>query len=136
MLIEFAASGSDEAVFIGTFQADGDVGHLQVRSREIFQTLKVPRSYVLREIRLILADSFKMEDSEVDRLGPLGPAASNAPAASPAATTPTAAGAGTPPPAGANMTAKPGAHPTTPGSSTPPPPPAHAPAAIPKARQH
>ncbi|HXC49561.1 MAG TPA: hypothetical protein VN634_01635 [Candidatus Limnocylindrales bacterium] len=88
VLIEFAASANDQAVFVGTFQAAGDVGHLDLKSREIFSTLALPRAYILREIRLILADSFDVAEDQVDRLGPLGPAASGAATGSSASTSP------------------------------------------------
>jgi hypothetical protein len=90
MLIEFAADASSHAVFIGTFDATGEVGNLAVTRREVFSTLDVPRSYVLREIRLILADAFDRNESDVDSLGPLGPASASAGVTPPAATTPTA----------------------------------------------
>jgi hypothetical protein len=38
-------------------------------------TPAVGRDYLLRNMRLILADAFDLEEDEVDRLGPLGPAA-------------------------------------------------------------
>ena len=76
LLIEFAADSGDAAVFIGTFRFAKDGSDTSPHDREIFSTLALPRPYVLRNIRLILADSFKLAERDVDGLGPLGPAAS------------------------------------------------------------
>lgn len=107
VLIEFAADADSAIVLVGTFDATGEVGNLVPGSREIFSTLALPRPYILREIRLILADSFKIDENDVDRLGPLGPAAANASAApdSPEPATPEPANA--PAAAGPNGSAKP-----------------------------
>lgn len=78
MLIEFVADSSDQAVLVGTYDVS-DEGDFSPDRREIFQTLTPPRSYVLGNIRLILADSFKLPVAEVSRLGPLGPASPEAP---------------------------------------------------------
>jgi hypothetical protein len=72
MLIEFAADDANAAVFLGTFRFTGE-GSPAIE-REVLETLALPRSYVLRNMRLILADSFKVPESEVDSIGPLGPA--------------------------------------------------------------
>ena len=78
LLIEFAASAGEEAVFVGTFGSNGEIGALEVTARELFTTLHPPRDYVLRQIRLILADSFDLNENDVDQLGPLGPASKTA----------------------------------------------------------
>ncbi len=133
VLIEFAASAMDQAVFVGTFQAAGDVGHLDLKSREIFSTLALPRSYILREIRLILADSFDVAEDQVDRVGPLGPAASSATAGSsvePQAGTiaPAASNNGTPATSSSSKPADPAVKEHAPDSMGSPP--------TPKPRQH
>jgi hypothetical protein len=75
LLIEFVADTDGVAVLVGTFRsASDDAEALEPVDREVFSTLELPRDYVLREIRLILSDSFKVAEDEVDRLGPLGPA--------------------------------------------------------------
>jgi hypothetical protein len=76
LLIEFAADDRDAAVFLGTFRATGGDG--STIEREVLETLDLPRSYVLRNMRLILADSFKVAEAEVDSIGPLGPASASA----------------------------------------------------------
>ncbi len=73
LLIEFAADEDDDAVFVGSWDFAGD--GRTVRDREVFEVLTPRRDYVLRNIRLILADSFGVPVDDVDRLGPLGPAA-------------------------------------------------------------
>jgi hypothetical protein len=76
LLIEFAADDANAAVFLGTFRFTGE-GSSTVE-REVLETLELPRSYVLRNMRLILADSFQVAESEVDSIGPLGPASNAA----------------------------------------------------------
>ncbi|MFN2426673.1 MAG: hypothetical protein ABR587_09545 [Candidatus Binatia bacterium] len=82
LLIEFAADANSEAVYVGTFRYAKDGSDRSPHDREVFNTLALPRAYILRNIRLILADSFKMPVTEVDRLGPLGPASASASASS------------------------------------------------------
>jgi hypothetical protein len=83
LLIEFAADDANAAVFLGTFRfVNGDSGAIE---REVLETLELPRSYVLRNMRLILADSFDVPESEVGSIGPLGPASAAPEAAAPAA---------------------------------------------------
>jgi hypothetical protein len=74
LLIEFAADDQAATVSFGTFDSDAEARTITPRNRRILQTLALPRDYVLRNMRLILADSFKMAEADVDRLGPLGPA--------------------------------------------------------------
>ena len=81
LLIEFAADVSSSTVLVGTFETlpgDDEPGPLQ---REAFATLDPPRDYVLRNMRLIVADSFHVDEKDVDRVGSLGPASPAAPAA-------------------------------------------------------
>ncbi len=90
LLIEFVADADSAAVLVGTFRTPRDSVALVPGERELFATLALPRAYVLRNMRLILADSFHLAEANVDRLGPLGPAAA-APAASEPKTPPTPA---------------------------------------------
>lgn len=82
LLIEFAADEKDAVVLVGTYTGGADTADLTPRTREVFSTLALPRAYVLRNIRLILADSFHLAETDVDRLGPLGAAASQSTAPS------------------------------------------------------
>lgn len=75
LFIEFAADKTDSLVLIGTFETDPEEKKITPRERRLFQVLALPRDYVLRNMRLILADSFRIAEGEVERLGPLGPAA-------------------------------------------------------------
>ena len=74
-LIEFVADADGQAVFLGTFTTASGTTELTPASREVLRTLTPSRAYVLRNMRLILSDSFKVPEAEVDRVGPLGPAA-------------------------------------------------------------
>jgi len=78
MLIEFAADSGNAVVIVGTFRFAKDGSDTTPHDREVFSALALPRAYVLRNMRLILADSFKVAEPDVDRLGPLGPAAAAA----------------------------------------------------------
>lgn len=75
LLVEFAADATGSAVVIGTFDAMPASGEPGPNVREVLATLDPPRDYVLRNIRLIVADSFRVDEKEADRIGPLGPAA-------------------------------------------------------------
>jgi hypothetical protein len=74
LLIEFVASADREGIVIGEFNGDEADGVLAPTSARVIATPAVGRVYVLRNMRLILADAFDLEEDEVDRLGPLGPA--------------------------------------------------------------
>lgn len=75
LLIEFVADAGGQAVLLGTFTTASGTTDLTPASREVLGTLTPSRAYVLRNMRLILSDSFKVPEAEVDRIGPLGPAA-------------------------------------------------------------
>ena len=74
LLIELVASADRGGIVIGEFQGDEADGVLQPTSAQTITTLPVDRQYLLRNMRLILADAFHLEESQVDRLGALGPA--------------------------------------------------------------
>lgn len=74
LLIELIATADGGGIVVGEFTGDEVDGALQPRSTRPIVTLAVGREYLLRNMRLILADAFDLEESEVDRLGPLGPA--------------------------------------------------------------
>lgn len=75
LLIEFVASESASGVLFADFEAAEIDGAIQPTSRRPIATLALRRAYVFPNMRLILADSFGVPESEVGRLGPLGPLA-------------------------------------------------------------
>lgn len=75
LLIEFCADAGGSAVIVGTFGDMPVFGEAALRAREVFATLDPPREYVLRNQRLIVADSFHVDEKDADAIGPLGPAA-------------------------------------------------------------
>ena len=75
LLIELVAAGDRGGIVIGEFQGDEVDGVLRPTSVRTMATVAVGRDYLLRNMRLILADAFDLDEDEVDRLGPLGPAA-------------------------------------------------------------
>jgi len=75
LLIEFVAGADRGGIVIGEFEGDDADGALRPTSAHPIATLPVGRDYLLRNMRLILADSFHLDEAQVDRLGPLGPAA-------------------------------------------------------------
>lgn len=79
LLVEFVVDATASEVVLGSFTSAPAAATIVPESREILAVVPVPREYALRNVRLILADSFKVPEKEVDRLGPLGPAAAAAP---------------------------------------------------------
>ena len=75
VLIEFLAAADRGGVVVGEFQGDEVDGKLTPTKARTIATVPVGRDYLLRNMRLILADSFHVDEGAVDRLGPLGPAA-------------------------------------------------------------
>lgn len=73
LLIEFVATADGGGVTIGEWVPDPDDEDEPLSARPI-ATVAVGRDYLLRNMRLILADAFDVDESEVGRLGPLGPA--------------------------------------------------------------
>lgn len=74
LLIEFVADGRAAGVAFAGFDAADDDPIVPAARRPI-AALGLERSYALRNMRLILADAFDLDDDELDRLGPLGPLA-------------------------------------------------------------
>jgi len=74
LLIELVAGADRGGIVIGEFQGDEVDGALRPTSARIITTVPADRHYLLRNMRLILADAFHLDEAEVDRLGPLGPA--------------------------------------------------------------
>jgi len=75
LLVEFAASPTSAGVEIAEFTSAAEDRPYDVASRRTLGSPAVGRPYVLRNMRLILADSFHVAEADVDRLGALGPAA-------------------------------------------------------------
>jgi hypothetical protein len=75
LLIEFAASPASAGVEIAEFASAAEDRPYDVASRRLLVAPAVGRSYVLRNMRLILADAFRVPEADVDRIGALGPAA-------------------------------------------------------------
>lgn len=85
-LIEFIADDSSAGVVVGTWDGREVDGALEPTARSASAPLALGRDYVLRNMRLILIDSFHMADADLERLGALGPlrgVAASAPAATP-----------------------------------------------------
>jgi hypothetical protein len=72
LLIEFVASAGATGVLVGEFTSDDVGGHLQPTARRPVETFALPRAYVLRNMRLILADAFHLPEGDIAKLGPLG----------------------------------------------------------------
>lgn len=75
LLVEFSASPTSAGVEIAEFTSAAEESPYDVASRRTLANPAVGRSYVLRNMRLILSDSFHVAEADVDRLGALGPAA-------------------------------------------------------------
>ena len=75
LLIEFVATADGGGIVVGEFEGDESGGVLHPTSARTIATPAVGRDYLLRNMRLILADAFGLDESRVDELGPLGPAA-------------------------------------------------------------
>lgn len=80
LLIEFIADDGAAGVLVAPWDGDEVDGALQVGRRGEVSQVLVDRAYVLRNGRLILADSFHLPVSELDKLGPLGPFRGSGPA--------------------------------------------------------
>ena len=75
LLIELVATAEGGGAVVGTFEGGEENGALRPTGARTMATPAVGREYLLRNMRLILADAFDLDEDEVDRLGPLGPAA-------------------------------------------------------------
>lgn len=74
LLIEFVATAAGGGVVIGEFEGDEAGGVLHPTTARTIATPAVGRDYLLRNMRLILADALELDETELDRLGPLRPA--------------------------------------------------------------
>lgn len=75
LAIELVASDDAAGVVFAEFDGDEADGQLRPTARRPLTVLPLERVYVLRNMRLILADAFHVPEADVGRLGPLGPAA-------------------------------------------------------------
>ncbi len=72
LLIELAASPDAVAAQLATFD-DGTVDGGQLPGRTPLADPALDRAYVVRNMRLILADAFDLDPADADRLVPLSP---------------------------------------------------------------
>jgi hypothetical protein len=72
LVIEFVAASGATGVLVGEFAGEEVDGHLQPTGRRPTETFALPRAYVMRNMRLILADAFHVAEADVGKLGPLG----------------------------------------------------------------
>jgi hypothetical protein len=74
LLIEMIATPEVGGIILGEFASEERDGRLEPRSARVLATVDVGRDYLRRNMRLVLADAFDVDEDEVDRLGDLGPA--------------------------------------------------------------
>jgi hypothetical protein len=75
LLIELGASPDASGLVLATFDPGDSDSPETLPGRRVLRSLVLGRDYVLRNMRLILADAFHLPESKVGTLGPLGPAA-------------------------------------------------------------
>jgi hypothetical protein len=75
LAIELVATKDAESLVLATFAGDETGGFLAPTDRRVLGTVALGRAYVVRNMRLILADSFHVPEPDVDQLAPLGPIA-------------------------------------------------------------
>ncbi len=72
LLIEFVLTDTVSLVAVGTYELQEADGTVQATARRWFSLLDLSRNYVQRNMRLIVADSFRVPEAEIARLlGPL-----------------------------------------------------------------
>jgi hypothetical protein len=75
LAIELVATKDGEGLVLATFGGGEAGGFLAPTERRVLETVALGRPYVVRNMRLILADSFHVPEADVDQLAPLGPIA-------------------------------------------------------------
>jgi hypothetical protein len=75
LAIEFVATRDVTGLSLAEFDGAEDDGRFRTVTLRPVETFPLPRAYVLRNMRLILADAFHVSERDVGTLGPLGPAA-------------------------------------------------------------
>jgi len=75
LLIELRADSSRTEIVIAEFQVRDASAPYDPTVSRVFANLALSRAYVLENMRLILADAFRIPESDLGRLGPLGPLA-------------------------------------------------------------
>ncbi len=75
LAIELVATKDAEGLVLATFAGDERSGFLAPTDRRVLETVALGRSYVVRNMRLILSDAFHVPEADVDQLAPLGPIA-------------------------------------------------------------
>jgi hypothetical protein len=76
LAIELVATKDAQGLVLATFAGGETGGFLAPTDRRVLETVALGRPYVVRNMRLILADSFHVPEPDVDQLAPLGPIAS------------------------------------------------------------
>ena len=75
LVIELVATKDAQGLVLATFAGGETGGFLAPTDRRVLETVALGRPYVVRNMRLILADSFHVPEPDVDQLAPLGPIA-------------------------------------------------------------
>ena len=75
LLIELRADTSSTEVVIAEFESRDASAPFEPTPKRLLATLPLSRAYVLENMRLILADAFRLPEADLGRLGPLGPLA-------------------------------------------------------------
>ena len=75
LAIELVATKDAEGLVLATFGGGEDSGYFAPTDRRVLETVVLGRPYVVRDMRLILADAFHVPEADVDQLAPLGPIA-------------------------------------------------------------
>jgi hypothetical protein len=75
LVIELVVSRDAAGVVVGEFTGSEVDGRLEPTGRREMAVRPLGRPYVVRNMRLVLADAFGVPDAELSRLGPLGPLA-------------------------------------------------------------
>jgi hypothetical protein len=73
LLIELRADSSSAEIVIAEFEVLNTSAPYEPTVSRVFAKLALSRAYVLENMRLILADAFRVPESDLGRLGPLGP---------------------------------------------------------------
>jgi hypothetical protein len=75
LAIELVATKDAQGLVLATFGGGDAGGYLEPTERRVLETAALGRPYVVRNMRLILADTFHVPEPAVDGLAPLGPIA-------------------------------------------------------------
>jgi len=68
--LEFVRTPEQVVVFIGTFAAKRETGDVEIAARTVTATLPLSRSYIERNMRLIVADAHGIAETDVAAIDP------------------------------------------------------------------